>query len=62
MISLINKTIPVTLYNNLLALRDTDKKFELHKNFLKMRTNNTYNIDLANLQDQKLLFDCAKEM
>ena len=26
--SLINKTIPVTLYNNLLTFRDTDKKFK----------------------------------
>ena len=25
----INKTIPITLYNNLLTFRDTGKKFEL---------------------------------
>ena len=30
-----NKTIPVTLYNNLLLFRDTDKKFELQGVFLK---------------------------
>ena len=32
---LMNKTISVTLYNNLLTFRDTDKKFELQGNLLK---------------------------
>ena len=35
---LINKTIPVTLYNNLLTFRDTDKKFELKGDLLKVIT------------------------
>ena len=37
---LINKTIPVTLYNNLLTIRDTDKKFLLQGDLFKMMTNN----------------------
>ena len=35
---LINKTKPVTLYNNLLTFPDTDKKFELPGDFLRMIT------------------------
>ena len=33
-----NETIPVTHYDNLLTFRDTDKKFELIRNLLKMIT------------------------
>ena len=35
---LINKTIPVTLYDNLLTFHDTDKMFEFHGHFLKKIT------------------------
>ena len=57
-----NETIPVTLYRNLLTFRDTDKKFELQGNLLKMITNKNYNVDLANLPDKKQIFDLATEM
>ena len=50
---LINKTIPVTLYNNLLTLRGTDKKFELKGDYLKMVTNKNHKIDLATLSVKK---------
>ena len=60
--SLIHNTIPITLYNNLLTFRDTCKEFELKGDFLKMITNKNYNVDLASLQDKKLLYDFAKEM
>ena len=59
---IINKTIPVTLYNNLLTFRDTDEKFELQRDLLKLITNKKYNVDIANLQDKKLMYDFAKEM
>ena len=59
---LINKTIPITLYNNLLTFRDTNKQFELQGDFLKMITNKNYNVDLASLSDKKLMYDFAKEM
>ena len=58
----INKTIPVTLHDNLLTFRDTNKQFELKREFLKMITNKNYNVDLANLSDKKLMYDFAKEM
>ena len=36
---LIRNTIPVTLYNNWLTFRDTDRKFDLKADLLRMRTN-----------------------
>ena len=59
---LINETIPVTLHDNLLNFRDTDKKFELQGDLLKLITNKKYNVDLANLSDTKLMFEFAKGM
>ena len=58
----INKTIPITLYNNMLTFRDTGKEFELKGDLSKMITNKNYNVDLASLQDKKLMYDFAKEM
>ena len=57
----INKTIPITLYNNMLTFRDTGKEFELKGDPLKMITNRNYNVNLASLQDKKLMYDFAKE-
>ena len=57
---MINETITVTLYGKLLTFRDTDKKFELEGNLLKMNTKN-YNVYLANLSDKKFLLVFAKE-
>ena len=59
---LIHNTIPITLYNNLLTFRDTDKEFELKGDVLKMITNKNFNVDLASLADKKLMYDFAKEM
>ena len=58
----INKTVPVTLYNNMLTFRDTGKEFELKGELLKMITNKNYNVNLASLQDKKLVYDFAKAM
>ena len=58
----INKTIPITLNNNLLTFRDTGKEFELKGDLLKMITSKNYNVDLAKLQDKKLMYKFAKEM
>ena len=57
-----NKTIPVTLHDNLLTFHDTNKEFELKGELLKMITNKNYNADLANLSDKKLMYDFAEEM
>ena len=58
----INKTTPITLYNKMLTFRDTGREFELKGELLKMITNKNYNVNLASLQDKKLLYDFAKEV
>ena len=58
----INKTIPITLYGNMLTFRETNKQFELKGDLLEMITNSKFNVDLASLQDKKLMYDFAKEM
>ena len=58
----INKTIPITLYGNMITFRDTNKQFELKGDLLEMITNNKFNVDLASLADKKLMYDFAKEM
>ena len=45
----INNSIPITLYNNLLTFRDTNKQFELKGDLLKMITNKNYNVNHASL-------------
>ena len=51
----INKTIPNTLYSNMLTLRDTGKEFELKGELLRKITNKNYNVDLASLSDKKIM-------
>ena len=57
----INKTIPITLYNNMLTFRDTGREFELKGELLKVITDRNYNVNLASLQDKEILYDFAKE-
>ena len=58
----INKTIPITLHDNLLTFRDTNKVFELKGDLLEKITKSKYNVDLASLADKKILYNFAKEM
>ena len=58
----INKSIPITLCNNMLTFRDTGREFELKGELLEMIVNKNYNVDLDKLSDKKLLYDFAKEM
>ena len=46
----------------MLAFRDTGKEFELKRDLLKMITDKNYKVNLARLQDRKLMDDFAKEM
>ena len=59
---LIHNTIPVALYDNLLKFCDTNEEFKLHGDLFEMITNKNYHVDLANLQDKKLLYEFAKKM
>ena len=45
----------------MLTFRDTDKKFEMQGNLLKMITNKNYNVDFAKILVKKIMFDLAKE-
>ena len=58
----INKTVPITLYNNMLTFRDTGKEFELTGDLLKMITNKNFNVDHVSLADKKLMYEFAKEV
>ena len=59
---LIHNSIPITLHDNLLTFRDSNKQFEIKGDLLKLITNKNYNVDLASLQDKKIMYDFAKEM
>ena len=58
---LINK-IPVTLYDSSITLRDSNKKFELKAELLKMINDYKFNVDNSMPPDRKLIFQIAKEM
>ena len=58
----IHNSIPITLYGNMLTFRDTNKQFEWKGDLFEMITNSKYNVDLASLQDKKLMYEFAKEM
>ena len=59
---LLHNTTPITLYDNLLTIRDTDEGFEMKGDLLKINTNEIYNDDLAELVYKKLRYDFAKAM
>ena len=59
---LVNKTLLVTLYIILLTVRATDKIFELQGEFLKIITNKNYNVVLAELSDNQIMYDFSKEI
>ena len=58
---LINKTIPVTLYENFSIFCAADKEFESKGDFLEMIAKKNYNVDLGRLSEKKFLFEFAKE-
>ena len=59
---LIHNSIPITLHDNLLTFRDSNKQFELKGDLLKKITNKNYEVNLPSLQDKKIMYDFAKEM
>ena len=59
---LINKTIQITLYYNLLTFCATDKKLEIQGELSKMIANKNYIVDLAKLSDEKRMYESTKEM
>ena len=59
---LINGGIPVSLYSNKLTFRDSNKSFKLDGDLLETMTNYDLNVNHANPQDQKLIYEFGKEM
>ena len=46
----------------MLTFRDTESKFEIQGDLLRMIFKKKYNLDLANLPDKKLMYEFAKEL
>ena len=59
---LIHGNIPVTLFNNMITFRDSNKSFRLEGDFLKLITIYKFNADHSSPQDKKLIYEFAKEM
>ena len=59
---LMKSKIPIILHGTMLPFRDANKQFGLKGDLLEMITNSKFNVDLASLQDKKLMYDNAKEM
>ena len=59
---LIHRSIPVTLFSNMILFRDSNKSFKLEGDLLKLITNYKFNADHSSQQDKKLIYDFAKEM
>ena len=59
---LINGGIPVSLYSNMLIFRDSNKSFKVDGDLLETMTNYDFNVNHANPQHQKLLYELGKEM
>ena len=59
---LTNASVPVTLYSKMLTFRDTKKSFQLDRDLLKAITICKFNVGHSNPQDQKTIYEFAKEM
>ena len=57
---LLNRSIPVTPYSNVLTFRDSSKSLKTDRNVLRTITNYNCNVTHSNAQDQKLSFDFGK--
>ena len=59
---LIHGNIPVTLFSNMITFRDSNKTFRLDGDLLKLITIYKFNADHSSPQDEKLIYEFAKEM
>ena len=59
---LINENIPVTIFNEMLTFRDTNKIFKLEGDLLEVMSNNKFNVDSSNQQNREIIREFAKEM
>ena len=59
---LINEKVPVTIFNNMLTFRDTNKIFKLEGDLYKVITDYKFNVDLSNKQNRQIIYEFGKEM
>ena len=59
---LINGSIPVILYSNMLTFRESNKSFILNGNLLKTMKIYEFNVDPSDPQDRKIIYEFGKEM
>ena len=59
---LINTSISVSLFSNMLVFRDTNNSFKLDGDLLKTMTNYDISVSHLNPQDQKQIHEFGKEM
>ena len=59
---LINEKVPVTIFNNMLTFRDTNKIFKLEGDLYKVLTDYKFNVDHSNKQNRQIIYEFGKEM
>ena len=59
--SLINGGIAVSFCSNMITFRDSNKSFKLDGDLLETMTNYVFNVNHANQQDRKLIYEFGKE-
>ena len=59
---LINGGIPVSIYDNILTFKDTNRSFRLDGDLLETMTNYDFNVSNSNPQDRKLIYEFGKEI
>ena len=57
---LINTSVPVTLYSNMLVSRETNRSFTLDGDLLRTMTIYQFNVDHSNPQDRKINYEFGK--
>ena len=58
---LMNAGIPVSVYDNMVTFRDSNRSFELDGDLLETMTNYDFNVSISNPQDRKLLYECGNK-
>ena len=58
---LINGGIPVSIHDNTLVFRDSNRSFNLDGDLLETMTNYDINVSFSNPQDRKLIYEFGKE-
>ena len=59
---LINEKVPVTIFNNMLTFRDTNKVFKLEGDLYKVITDYNINVDHSNKQNRQIINEFGREM